>query len=405
MRTRTLAGSVAVTLAVLAAQAHGGDEQFRSCLGALEQEAKDRGIAADVVEPRLRAVEFQSRVIELDRSQPEFVATFAEYFHGRVTEERVERGRELLEQHADLLREIYREYGVPPRYLVAFWGIETHYGSYFGRMPVIDSLATLACDKRRSRFFTEELMDALRIIEQDALGARPLEGSWAGAMGHVQFLPSVFMRYAVDHDGDGRRDLWDSLPDAMASAANFLRALGWETGWRWGREVTLPDGFPYELAGNDQWRTLAEWRELDVRDAYGRKLANVETEAALLIPAGHEGPAFLVYPNFNVIMRWNRSEYYAVAVGRLADRLAGAASLRNPPPDVPRLRREQIAALQQRLNEKGFDSGAVDGVPGPATRQAIRRFQQTRGMIADGYPSPDVIAELAPETLDVEEEG
>lgn len=373
---------------------------FSACLTTLSEEARNRGISPDVVERSLARIERRQRVIELDRGQPEFIATFSDYFERRVTEQRVERGRELLDEHRDLLERVYRDYGVPPRYLVAFWGLETNYGSHFGRMPVLDSVATLACDERRSGFFTEQLVAALRIIDEGAISPRRMEGSWAGAMGHVQFMPSVFLEYAVDYDGDGRRDLWGSLPDAMASAANYLSSIGWDTGWRWGREVQLPGGFAYELAGHDQKRSLSEWRELGVRDAWGRKLPGGDTEAALLVPSGHEGPAFLVYPNFNVIMKWNRSQYYALAVGRMADRLAGASTLVRQPPSGPRLRREQVIALQERLNEQGYDSGPADGMPGPMTRRAIRRFQQERGMIPDGYPSPTVLTELTPTVTD-----
>ncbi len=393
--------SFVVPFALLAgvgvAHADDAGADFSACVSALGKKAASHGISPEVVDRSLARIERQERVIELDRGQPEFVATFADYFENRVTEQRVERGRRLLDEHRDLLERVYREYGVPPRYLVAFWGMETNYGAFFGRMPVLDSLATLACDERRSAFFTEQLVAALQIIDEGAISPRRMEGSWAGAMGHVQFMPSVFLQYAVDYDGDGRRDLWGSLPDAMASAANYLSSIGWESGWRWGREVQLPDGFPYELAGHDRERPLSEWRELGVSDAWGRTLPGGDTKAALLVPSGHEGPAFLVYPNFHVIMQWNRSQYYALAVGRMADRLAGASTLVRQPPSGPRLRREQVAALQERLNEKGYDSGPVDGMPGPMTRRAIRRYQQERGMVADGYPSPTVLTELAPE--------
>lgn len=384
-----------VALTVLAGVAEAGpDDEFAACVQTLQRKAESEGIAPAVAEESLAEVRFVERVIELDRAQPEFVTPFADYLERRVTEERVERGRRLLEEHRGLLERIYRDYGVPPRYLVAFWGMETHYGAYFGRMPVLDSLATLACDARRSEFFTRQLLSALQLIDEGSIEAGRMEGSWAGAMGHVQFMPSVFVEYAVDYDGDGRRDLWDSLPDAMASAANLLRAHGWESGWRWGREVQLPEGFAYEHAGGDR-RPLAEWKALGVRDAYGRPLGDADVEAGLIVPAGHHGPAFLVYDNFDVIMRWNRSEFYALAVGRLADRLAGAAGLRNPPPeDTPRLSRDEVMALQERLRERGFDAGPVDGIPGPETRDAIRRLQEAHGMIADGFPSRAVLAEL-----------
>ncbi len=373
-----------------------GAREFRQCVADLQREARREGVSAGVVRSTLAEVEFVERVVELDRAQPEFTTTFDHYVDGRVTEQRVERGRELLAKHRELLRRVALDYGVAPRYLVAFWGMETNYGTYFGEMPTLDVLATLACDERRPAFFSEQLMAALRVVDAGAIPPERMRGSWAGAFGHVQFLPSVFERYAVDYDGDGERDLWNSVPDAMASAANYLASIGWKQGWRWGREVTLPDAFDYTLAGRGNERSLAEWRDLGVRTAYDRPLSGSEARAALIVPAGHEGPAFLVYDNFHVIMEWNRSELYALSVGHLADRLAGVSGLVNPPPDDrPRLATEAVAELQARLNARGYEAGPVDGIPGPSTRAAIRRFQAANGMVADGYPSREVLDALS----------
>lgn len=367
------------------------EKGFSACLADLRERAAGHGVSADP----LAAVEPVQRVVELDRDQPEFTTTLADYLGRRVTDARVEQGRALLAEHETLLDELYREYGVPPRYLVAFWGLETNYGSYLGRMPVLDATATLACDRRRSDYYAGQVLAALRILDEGPLERGDLRGSWAGAMGHVQFMPEVFVRYAVDYDSDGRRDLWGSVPDALASAANFLQAVGWESGWRWGREVLLPPDFPYKLAGYEP-RPLSEWRRLGVRTAYGRELSDADVDASLLVLAGHAGPAFLVYENFHTIMRWNRSEFYAVAVGHLADRLAGRAGLTNPPPqDAPPLQRAEVVALQERLAELGFEPGPADGIPGPQTRQAIRRFQESQNMIADGFASPEVLSKLS----------
>lgn len=367
------------------------EAEFVQCVANLQAQAREQGISEQVASNVLGQVRFKEKVIELDNRQPEFTQTFADYYNRRVTPDRVEKGRALLEKHRDLLEKVKRDTGVPPHYLVAFWGLETNFGSFFGSMPVPDSLTTLACDNRRSTYFTGELMAALKIIESGDITADRMEGSWAGAMGHVQFMPSVFLRYAVDGDGDGRRDLWGSIPDAMASAGNFLENLGWVPELRWGREVTLPENFSYALAGRDETRPVSEWRALGVKNAFGDPLPNVDVAASLLVPSGHRGPAFLVYQNFDVIMRWNRSEFYALAVGRLADRIAGAAPLQNPPPeDGLRLTRDQVRQMQVYLNEQGFEAGEADGVMGPATRRALSRFQQTQGLIADGYPSEDV---------------
>ena len=370
-------------------------EGFRQCVAGLQERARGEGISPETVTDVLGAVQYVPRVIELDRRQPEFTQTFTDYFGRRVTEDRVARGRALLAEHSGLLQRVLEETGVPPHYLVAFWGLETNFGSYFGSMPVPNSLATLACDPRRSEYFTGELMAALRIIDAGDITPDRMLGSWAGAMGHVQFMPSVFLRYAVDGDGSGRRDLWGSIPDAMASAGNFLRGIGWEPGLRWGREVRLPEGFAYELAGRNQKHSLQSWRERGVKMADGQALPALDLQASLLAPSGHQGPAFLVYDNFEVIMRWNRSEFFALAVGHLADRIGGAPPLRRPPPaDAQALAREDVTNMQNKLNQMGFDAGAADGIFGPATRAALSQFQRSIGVVADGHPDAASIEAL-----------
>jgi membrane-bound lytic murein transglycosylase B len=362
----------------------------------LQARARAEGISAPIVEEVLGQVSYLPRVIELDRRQPEFTQTFADYFSRRVTSTRIERGRALLAEHAPLLARVQAQTGVPPHYLVAFWGLETNFGSYFGDTPAPDSLATLACDQRRSAFFTGELMAAMRILDAGDIEPVRMVGSWAGALGHVQFMPTTFLRYAVDGDGDGRRDLWGSIPDAMASAGNFLAQLGWVPGLRWGREVRLPSAFDYALAGSAQRRPLAEWRDLGLTDAFGQPLPALDLPAALLVPGGHAGPAFLTYENFRVIMKWNRSEYYALAVGHLADRIAGAGALSRPlPEDGVRLSRDQVLVLQADLQALGFDPGAPDGIMGPATREALSAFQRRTGLIADGHLDQELMDAVA----------
>ncbi len=370
-------------------------EQFATCVNRYMEAARKKGISEELIATALANVSLSERVLELDRRQPEFTTTFADYLNRRVTVERVEKGRALLARHRELLHRVAKEYGVAPQYLVAFWGLETNYGGFLGRMRVLDSLATLGCDERRSSYFSGELMNALTILDEGAVTADKMEGSWAGAMGHVQFMPSVFLRYAVDYDKDGRRDLWGSLSDAMASAANFLRGLGWKDGSRWGREVLLPKGFPYLQAGLESRKPLSKWHEMGVRNADGSRLPQADVEASLLIPSGHEGPAFLVYHNFDVIMRWNRSEFYGLAVGYMANRVAGTGQLLHPPPsDAPRLSRQQVIHLQELLNSKGFDTGEPDGILGPATRRALSEYQHSQGMVADGFPSREVLVSL-----------
>ncbi|AHE98962.1 lytic murein transglycosylase [Thioalkalivibrio paradoxus] len=386
----------ALTLsAALAPLALGATTEFEACLGEIREQAVDQGIDPGTTDQVLDRVERLERVIELDRRQPEFTTPFSDYLNRRVTTQRIVQGRALLHAHRALLDRVHAETGVPPAYLLALWALETNYGNHFGSFFVPSALATLACDPRRASYFTGELIAALRIVEEEAIPLERMQGSWAGAMGHVQFMPSVFLQYAVDGDGDGRRDLWGSVPDAMMSAGNFLAGLGWDDAYRWGREVLLPQDFDYGQAGRSQRRALGEWRRQGVTDTSGQPVADLDIDAALLLPAGHRGPAFLVYDNFDVIMGWNRSEFFALTVGHLADRIAGGGRLHNPPPaDAPRMSREQVIELQTALNAMGYDSGEVDGILGPATRNAIRAYQQAEGMIPDGFPDPILLARL-----------
>jgi membrane-bound lytic murein transglycosylase B len=397
MKKPLLTLTLAVILTPLTLVAAPAD--FETCLDGILEQAVREGVDRTIAERVLDQVEYLERVIELDRQQPEFTTPFADYLARRVTEQRIQQGRALLQKHRALLERVQAATGVSPAYLLAFWGLETNYGSYFGRMPVPSALATLACDPRRGEYFTGELIAALRIVEEGAIPLERMEGSWAGAMGHVQFMPSVFLRHAVDGDGDRRRDLWNSIPDAMMSAGHFLKSLGWDSEYRWGREVLLPSGFDYSLAGRTARRPLHDWREAGVTDVSGRPVADLDIEAALLLPSGHEGPAFLVYDNFEAILGWNRSEFYALSVGHLADRIAGAPPLHTPPPaDAPRLSRDQVIQLQTTLNAAGFDSGEVDGILGPATRDAIRAYQQETGLIPDGFPSRTLLERLGIDT-------
>lgn len=377
------------------------EEAFQQCLTTLEADAIAAGLPEKTASSNLTGVSLNEKVIELDRSQPEFTSSFADYYTRRVSDTRVATGRQRYQELQPLLRELTREYGIPGHYLVAFWGLETNYGGYLGYIPTLDALATLACEGRRGEYFKGELFNALRILDRGDVARKNMQGSWAGAMGQTQFMPAIFLRYAIDHDGDGKRNLWGSQQDALASAANFLRDLGWEKEQRWGREIALPDNFDYSLSGLAGKRSLTEWANMGVRMPDGSPLPAAEMQAAVIVPSGHNGPAFLAYQNFRVIMGWNRSVAYALAVGRLADRIAGAGELSVPPVPAPRLNREQVTLLQTTLNKLGHDAGPADGLLGPGTRKALARYQQAQGTVADGFPDKAVLSELG--ILDITE--
>ncbi|MAX56145.1 MAG: lytic transglycosylase [Alcanivoracaceae bacterium] len=370
------------------------EEDFQLCLGELRAEANQQDIPAQTISQYLKDIQLNPKVIELDRSQPEFTSSFADYYTRRVSDTRIETGRKKYQALQPLLQRLTREYGIPGHYLVAFWGLETNYGGYLGYIPTLDALATLACEGRRGEYFKGELFNALRILQAGDVERDIMKGSWAGAMGQTQFMPAIFLQYALDDDGDGRRNLWESERDALASAANFLRGLGWQREERWGREVSLPEEFDFQLTGFANQRPLSEWARLGITLPGGAALPVADLEAAVIVPSGHNGPAFLAYGNFRVIMGWNRSESYAIAVGRLADRIAGGGALRQAPVPAPRLNREQVSKLQETLNQLGHDAGDVDGLLGPGTRKALARYQQANGMVADGFPDQDVLTHL-----------
>jgi membrane-bound lytic murein transglycosylase B len=369
------------------------DEQaFQEWLASLRREARSKGISDATLHAALTGITPVQRVIELDRHQPEFTQTFWSYIDQRVNDQRRKNGHTHLATHRDLLEKIQVAYGVPARYIVAFWGLETNFGNYLGDFRVIEALVTLAYDRRRSPFFREQLLDALKIIEHDHISPEKMTGSWAGAMGHMQFMPSTFIGHAVDYTGDGRKDIWQSLPDAFASAANFLTDIGWQAGETWGREVRLPDNFDLALATLNEKKTLKVWSALGVRRANGTRLPRADMQGSIVLPQGHKGPAFIVYENFRVIMRWNNSLNYAFSVGHLADRIVGMPRILNGRGAQHQpLSRNNIKQLQHRLNQLGFDAGRSDGLPGPRTKAAIRAFQAHHALAPDGYPSPSLM--------------
>jgi membrane-bound lytic murein transglycosylase B len=299
--------------------ARAAEGEFYAFLAGVRRDATAQGIRAATVDGALRSAQFLPHVVELDRKQPEQVLTFSEYLDKVVTPQRKEDARRELAANRPLLDGIWRRYGVEPQIVVALWGLESDFGKITGNYSVISALATLAYDGRRSSYFRSELIAALRILDQGHIRAEAMTGSWAGAMGQCQFMPSSFLSYAVDYDGDGRRDIWNDRADVLASIANYIGRLGWRGGESWGREVLVPPGLDPSFAGLEARRPTGEWGRLGVRSVDSSPLASRESEASLVLPDGVNGPALLVYDNFRVIMKWNKSTYFAASVGYLAD--------------------------------------------------------------------------------------
>lgn len=318
--------ALAGTGAVSPCAAAEGD--FYAFLAQIRRDAAAQGIRPATVDYALRGAEYLPHVIELDRKQPERVMTFAAFLAKVVTPERIDSARRHLYDNRLLLDAIWRRYDVEPRFIVALWGLESDFGKVTGNYLVVSALATLGYDGRRGSYFRGELISALRIIDQGNVRADNMTGSWAGAMGQCQFMPSTFLGYAVDYDGDGRRDIWNDRADVLASIANFIARLGWRGGETWGQQVVLPRGFNASFAGLEVRRPTVEWSRLGVRSANAGPLGGREIDASLVLPGGADGPALLVYNNFRTIMRWNKSTYFATAVGYLADSMGASPASR-----------------------------------------------------------------------------
>lgn len=367
---------------------------FHAWVSAFAREALAAGIRPQTVAATLGQAQWQPRVVELDRAQPEFTRPPWAYLDSAVSPQRIAQGREQRRQYADALDAAAQRYGVPASVVTAIWGMESNYGRNFGSFRTVDALATLAYDGRRSAWAQRELLAALRIVDQGDIAADALIGSWAGAMGHTQFLPSVFLAHAVDADGDGRRDIWGSVPDVVASTANFLSHSGWKNSEPWGAEVLLPPGFDYARAELSVRQASSDWAAEGVRGVDGTELPRLQ-DASVLTPAGARGPAILVGPNFRALLRYNNSVNYALAVGLLARQIDGGAGLASAwPRELQPLSRSEVRALQEALNARGLDTGTPDGVAGPATRAGVRRYQQSVGLPADGYATRELLQRL-----------
>jgi lytic murein transglycosylase len=362
-------------------------------IAAFRPRALEAGVPAAAFDAALRGVEFNPKVVERDRNQNEFSKTIWDYLDTAVSEDRVVLGVKAIERHHALLERIEAEYGVEKEVIAAVWGLESAYGTYRGDLPVLGSLATLAYEGRRGAFFEAELIAALRIVEGGHV--ERFTGSWAGASGHTQFMPSSWEKFAVDFDGDGKRNLWGDDPaDALASTANYLRHWGWTKGQPWGVEVRLPEGFDYDQTTERVVKPVADWQAMGVRTVFGADLPD-HGPGSILLPGGHRGAAFLIWPNFQVIEKYNTADAYVVAIGSLSDRLAGRPGIQSSwPRELRAMTLEERRELQDRLGKAGFDPGGVDGRMGPKTVGAVKAFQKARGLVPDGYPSLEVLTGL-----------
>lgn len=320
--SRALIGVLALVSMSVSAQDENVEKKFSDYVEALKDEARSNDYSDETLEKAFANVKYYQRAVELDKNQPEFKLTLDTYLPRAVPEWKAKKAQEKYEEHKELLKKVGKEYGVQPRFIVALWGIETNFGSYTGGFDVVSALTTLAFDGRREAFFKKQLWHALTIIQDGHIAPEKMQGSWAGAMGQTQFMPSSFMNYAVDYDGDGRKDIWGSYPDVFASAANYLSSVGWRDDVTWGRQVQLPEGFDTSLSGLDTKKKLSEWADLGVTRYDGSKLPQRDDiTASVVIPDDKEGRVYLAYANYDALMRWNRSHYFVAAVGYLSDRI------------------------------------------------------------------------------------
>ena len=370
--------------------------QFQTCMAGLRASAIAAGVSDAAFSQHAASVVPDMGVLPLLDRQPEFSTALWDYLAMLVDSRRVAQGRERVATHAALLSQVQARTGVDPATVVAVWGVESDYGQNFGKRPLLQSLGTLSCFGRRQAFFRSEFFEALKIVQRGDVRVEDMKGSWAGAFGHTQFMPSTYNRIAVDFDGDGRRDLVGSIPDALGSTANYLVRSGWRTGQPWGYEVTLPSGFNTALAGRTNRRALSDWQAMGVArvDGGGIELP-ADTRAAVLIPTGINGPAFLVFKNYDAIYSYNAAESYALAISLLSNALRGQPGLRTPwPTDDPGLGRDERVELQRLLTARGYDIGAIDGVLGSVSRDAIRKEQARLGLDPDGRAGQKLLKQL-----------
>jgi membrane-bound lytic murein transglycosylase B len=372
-----------------------GQPSFADWLKELREDAMAAGVSANTFDNAFATVRVNQEIVDKDREQSEFTKPIWSYLDSAVSPERIANGQIKASQYRPQLDDAAKRYGVPANIILAIWGLESAYGQNVGGYNVIEALATLEYDNRRPGAFRQQLIDALLILEAGDIDPASMRGSWAGAMGQTQFMPTAFRKYAVDGDHDGRRDIWGDQADVFDSTANYLIGYGWTPGVPWGAEVKLPPKFPWDQAEIDIKKSVTEWRRLGVRLATGGELPAVSSPASIIAPAGHRGPAFIVFKNFHTILAYNYSSAYALAVGQLSDRLAGGPPLIAAwPRDDQPLTKDERVKLQELLSHLGYDPGGVDGVVGPKTRTALRQFQRSIGEVPDGYPTSQLLQQL-----------
>jgi lytic murein transglycosylase len=369
-----------------------GGESFESWLGKFRREAAREGVSARAL-AALDGIAHDDRVLRQDRGQPTLSQSFLEFVGRVVSADRLQRGRAMLDRHADTFARIERDYGVPGPVIVALWGLETDYGAYRGDFSSLSALATLAYDCRRPEHFRAELLDALKIVDRGDMAPSAMKGAWAGELGQVQFTPSNYLRFAVDYDGDGRRDLVSSVPDVLASTANYLRHLGWRRDEPWLEEVRAADTVPWQESARAIRQPRSFWAAVGVTRTDGSALRSDRVPASLLLPMGRLGPAFLAYENFGIFWEWNQSSNYTLAVAYFATRLGGAPPMnKGTAPAI--LGSAEMRELQERLNARGFDAGEPDGRLGEVTRTGVKKAQLAFDLPADGYPTRELLQRL-----------
>jgi lytic murein transglycosylase len=367
---------------------------FQSWLQDIKRQASAQGISQRTINSALGGIRYDADVVRRDNSQGVFSQTFLQFAGRMVSGHRLRKGGQMLKKYRRTFSEIKRRYGVPGPVITAYWGLETDFGAVLGKSNTLRSLATLAYDCRRSELFHKELFSALKIIERGDISAREMHGPWAGELGQLQFLPSHYLHYGVDMDGDGRVDLLKSAPDALASAAKYMKSLGWRANEPWLQEVRTPRSLPWEQANVNIQHSRAQWAKWGVRDAKGRSLKADGLKAALILPMGKDGPAFLAYPNFTkVYLEWNHSLTYSLTAGYFASRLAGASKV-SPGRGAKGLSFANLKLIQRLLKKRGFDVGKIDGILGSKSRHAIRTMQKKYGLPQDAYPTSALLAKL-----------